>query len=141
MGAIKKHDMVQLAFPRQAHMQLALPLAVLSVSEFGTLRFGHHLTKISGESRAGRPSGTTVWVAGDDRGQCVAISWDWCVVDQGVLCLSDPLGITSNAWLVHNHERTSPIKSTDRLKAFVEAVYRMGWEARVQEYLPSRPAA
>ena len=129
--------MAQLAFPRQVNMQLALAPAVMSLEDFGLLRFGHHITALSGQTRLGCPSGTTVWLAGDARGQCVAISFDWTVLAPGTVCVADPLGIASNAWLVDTDG--GAVSDGERLRAFVGTVYEMDWETRVQEHIPHRP--
>lgn len=101
----------------------------LDLSSFAS-KFFHKLTMLDDKSSCeGSISGTTVW---GTPGRAAVMYWSWTLTDQGLVVLSNPLGIRSNLLFSHGAQ-TLPLE-----RQVLEAnklVHSLDWQAHVLAHL------
>lgn len=91
------------------------------------LRWRHLITARTDEGGLLTPptSGYTTWMAPLSMDRFAAISWDWVLIDPGVVTIENILEITSN--LYPTDETGAALNPTDRLQLLVRVVSGLDW--------------
>jgi hypothetical protein len=77
-------------------------------------------------------SGQTLWGDASDR-QSAGVAWDWVELQQGVVAMSDPLGLVTNLKLLDDSgEALTQIQAAVRLH---QLVHCLPWQNEVQRAL------
>lgn len=77
-------------------------------------------------------SGQTLWGDASDT-RSAGVAWDWVQLQQGVVAMSDPLGLVTNLKLVDDDgEALTQIQAAVRLHQLVHA---LPWQSEVQRAL------
>lgn len=134
-----KNELARLYFAQQPNVQSALMPVIVTAQRLQQLSFSHHLTQCNRDPREQRSSGVTVWVSAVEGGRCAVLSFDWCEIDGGVLCIQNPLAVQSNVY--PTSDDGGPLDNAARLRALLLAVYALSWHDRVRDEIPSLKAA
>ena len=130
-------EIERLNYPLQPAMTPALLPCILHVDEFEALVFEHHeFRQVSGPHPGQQieGTGTTVWIAATEIGQCACISFIWAVVSRGVL-VCDLATISSNVHLVDDEH--APLTNMTRFRLLSAKIWAMGWTDAVGARLAS----
>lgn len=102
---------------------LALPQVEWPAQTAPPSRFRHLHTTVEGaESARVRELGHTAWQS-IEAGPPVRLTWDWALIDDGVIVIADPMGIHSNLRFLHDGGGAlQPNRAALHLNAMVHAL-------------------
>jgi hypothetical protein len=93
----------------------------------------HRGTRVLNSGDADAPcSGQTLWAA--DAADCDAgVAWDWVELRQGVVAMSDPMGVVTNLRMV---DEQGEVMSQSRLAVRLQQlVHSLPWQSEVKRVL------
>jgi hypothetical protein len=70
--------------------------------------------------------------------QMVWLSWDWLLLDSGVIALANPTDVRSNAILLDGNDRLLPLHASAAILASV--VHGLPWLIEVERLIKATPA-
>lgn len=132
-------ELVQLGSGTQPWVQGGVGPVILDRAAARGLPFAHLKTYVSYvAARAGRDPnmalGSTVWVSVPACTGTVVLAFNWAMVAPGVLCVNNPLSVSSNLFLAD--AATGFERNTERLVLLMDLVHSLRWEDKVREHLP-----
>lgn len=77
--------------------------------------------------------GNSVWIATSKDSQCIALAFDWAMVEQDVPVVADPFRVTSNLWPVD--ESGVALSEVARFRILNTLVWSLKWQSTVNEHL------
>ena len=77
-------------------------------------------------------SGQTLWGDGSDK-PAAGVAWDWVELRQGVVAMSDPLGMVTNLRLVDEHG--DALSQTEVALHLHHLVHELPWQSEVKRAL------
>lgn len=81
-------------------------------------------------------SGQTLW-ADNNNFRVAGVAWDWVEVREGVLAMSDPLGVVTNLRLTDAHGKE--VKPRELAVQLHQMVYALPWQDEVRRALRNKP--
>ena len=129
-------EMIKLGWPHQSWMSPGLTPAQLKMAEIDGLVFVHHETQCIpvGASMPTKAYGHTVWIASTLESRCVAVAFDWAVIERGLLVIADPMRVASNLWPID--EEGAPLGDSGRFRVLNTVVWMLQWQAVVMAHIP-----
>lgn len=111
----------------------AWPPLLWQASRAPQLQLSHLGTRVlSFGDDAGICSGQTLWGDANER-QTAGVAWDWVQLQQGVVAMSDPLGLVTNLKLLDDDgEALTNMEVAVRLH---QLVYDLPWQSEVERAL------
>ena len=90
-----------------------------------------HLGTTSRLGDDGRRCGQAVWGLKIDGAGAIGIAWDWEEVRAGVVAMSDPMTVSSNASFID--DSGSPVDDFKRILHLNNAIFSLPWQAAVRQ--------
>jgi hypothetical protein len=111
----------------------AWPMLLWQASHAPQLHLTHLGTRVLTLGDEESPcSGQTLWGHADDS-RSAGVAWDWVEIRDGIVAMSDPLGLVTNIRLLDAHgDALSELESAVRLNQLVHA---LPWQSEVQRAL------
>lgn len=134
-GMLPPTEMARLGWPHQSWVSPGLRPAQLNGDEIAKLSFVHHMTRSVSTSSTmpAKAYGNTLWVACTADSQCVALTFDWALLDGGIIVLADPCRVASNLWPVD--ESGAPLPESGRFITLNTIVWALRWQHVVLEVI------
>jgi Domain of unknown function (DUF4902) len=83
-------------------------------------------------------AGTSMWEV-SLAAQMVWLSWDWLLLDSGVIALANPTDVRSNAILLDGNDRLLPLHASAAMLASI--VSNLPWRNEVERLMKTAPAS
>lgn len=91
---------------------------------------GTHVLSVG--DQASLCSGQTLWGDANDE-QSAGVAWDWVELQQGVVAMSDPLGLVTNLKLLD--DQGAALTRVEAAMQLHQLVYKLPWQSEVQRAL------
>jgi Domain of unknown function (DUF4902) len=82
-------------------------------------------------------AGTSMWEVSVAT-QMVWLSWDWLSLNSGVIALTNPLDVRSNAILLDDNDRLLPLHASTAILASI--AHKLPWRYEVERLMKTTPA-